>query len=363
MEVIFRQFPLKNKIVFDNFGGRGMGDDPKYIAMELLKRSSRLRIYWIVDCKAYEMPNGITPIRLKSFVYYYHIMTAKVIVDNIRHSYHLQKRIGQYYIQTWHATVPLKKTEQEVFGLGQYYIINAVRHAIDTDLMYSNNDFHKYRFENSFWYHGPVLKCDVPRMSILLKTPSDLRKQIYKMYGIAKDKKIIMYAPTFRGGGSSGPIFWDYYRILNICHRRFAQDYVMLLRLHPNIVSEASRLNYDDIIINATNYPDMQELLAVSDILITDYSSTMFDFGVTERPLFLYCEDLDEYCSNDRKLEFSMDELPFPLAKTIEELEYMITNYSEEQELIRRKHFYNYIGYSDTGHGAEIIADIIEKQI
>ena len=193
MEVIFRHFPLQNKVVFDNFGGRGMGDDPKYIAIELLKRNSRLKLYWIVASKSISVQKGIIPIRLKSFRYYYHMMTAKILIDNIRHSYHLQKRKGQFYIQTWHATVPLKKVEQEVFNLGQYYIINAVRHAIDTDLMYSNNDFHKYRYENSFWYHGIVIKCDVPRMSIILNTPVDLRGQVCCMLGISENKKIVFY--------------------------------------------------------------------------------------------------------------------------------------------------------------------------
>ncbi len=363
LEVLFRQFPLKDKVVFDNFGGRGMGDDPKYIATELLRRERTIPIYWIVDSKNVELLQGITPLRLKSFRYYYHVMTAKVLVDNIRHSHHLQKRKGQYYIQTWHATVPLKKTEQEVFNLGQYYIINAVRHAIDTDLMYSNNDFHKYRFENSFWYHGPVLKCDVPRMSVLLNTPSGLRSHFCERYGIDKNKKIVLYAPTFRGSGNIGPIVWDYNRVLRALGSRFAQDYVMLLRLHPNIVSEASQLSYSDSVIDVTDYPDMQEILAISDILITDYSSTMFDFGKINRPLFLYCQDLDDYCSNDRQLEFSMDELPFPVAKTIDELENLINNYSDQKEIERRREFYDSIGYVDSGHGAEFIADIIEKQL
>lgn len=361
LEVIFRQFPLQDKVVFDNFGGRGMGDDPKYIALELLKRHSHLRLYWIVSGSCVHVHPDITPIRLKSFMYYYHVMTAKVLVDNIKHSHHLQKRAGQYYIQTWHATVPLKKAEQEVFNLGQYYIINAVRHAIDTDLMYSDNDFHKYRFEHSFWYRGTVLKCDVPRISILLNTPKDLNRQVREHYGIDESLKIVMYAPTFRGGDGLGPVFWDYHRIIRVLSKRFGCDFVMLLRLHPNLASEASCIAYDDTILNATDYPDMQELLAISDVLITDYSSSMFDFGVTGHPVFLYCEDLDEYSSADRGLEFSMDKLPFPSARSVDEFEKIINDFSLEKYQIERKAFYDSIGFVDSGHGSEVIADIIEK--
>ena len=363
LEVLFRHFPLKDKVVFDNFSGCGMGDDPKYIALELIKRHSPIRIYWIVDKKDIKFIQGIIPVQLKSFRYYYHVMTAKVLVDNVRSSHHLQKRKGQFYIQTWHATVPLKKVEQEVFNLGQYYIINAVRHSIDTDLMYSNNDFHKYRFENSFWYHGTVIKCDVPRMSILLNTPFGLRQRVCKGLGICKEKKLVLYAPTFRGQGSAGPVFWDYHRIINALSNKFGGEFIMLLRLHPNIVSEASQFNYDDFVLNATSYPDVQELLAVADVLITDYSSCMFDFGMTGRPTFLYCEDFNDYSSNDRKLEFVMEELPFPLAQSIEEFENIIATFSLDEYTTKRKNFYKSIGYVDSGHGAEKIADIIEQHI
>ena len=363
LEIIFRNFPLQNKVIFDNFGGRGMGDDPKYIAIELLRRHSKLGLYWIVSDKKIKVAPGITPIVLKSFFYYYHMMTAKVLVDNIKHSHHLQKRKGQYYIQTWHATVPLKKVEQEVFNLGQYYIINAVRHSIDTDLMYTNNDFHKYRFEHSFWYHGPVIKCDVPRLSILLNTPSGLRQQVCDNLAINGDKRIVLYAPTFRGNDNVGPVVWDYHKIIKELNKKFDSEFVMLLRLHPNLISETSRLNFDDTVLNATYYPDMQELLAVSDVLITDYSSTMFDFGVTGRPVFLYCEDLIEYCSGDRALEFSMDELPFGIAKNEDEFVDCINKFSANDYSSRLTAFYDKIGLEDSGKGPKVIADIIEKRI
>lgn len=363
VEVVCRHLPLQDKVVFDNFGGRGLGDDPKYIALELLKRKSRLKLYWILADKRTPLPKGIRPLKLKSLRYVYHVMTCKVIVDNIKHSHHLEKRPDQYYIQTWHATVPLKKTEQEVFNLGQQYIINAVRHSIDTNLMYSNNDFHKYRFEHSFWYRGPVIKCDLPRISVLLNTPLGLKKQVYESMGLNMDKKIVLYAPTFRGDDSVGPIIWNYGKVRRKLEERFDGDFVMLIRLHPNIADKSSSIAYDSNTVNASFYSDMQELLAVTQVLITDYSSSMFDFGITRKPVFLMCKDLKEYASSDRDMEFSMDELPFPACKTEDELLNTIDNFVEKDYKARVDAFFQKIGLSDTGHGAEFVADIIEKRV
>ena len=363
VEVFCRKLPLQNKVVFDNYSGLGMGDDPKYIAMELLRRRSKLKLYWIVADKKTKVVPGIKTIKLKSLSYIYHVMTAKVIVDNTRSSHHLQKHVGQYYIQTWHATVPLKKAEQDVYNLGRYYIINAVKHAIDTDLMYSNNEFHKYRFEHSYWYDGPVIKCDVPRVSILLNTPFSLREDVYNYFNISNEKGIVLYAPTFRSDYSLDEIMWDYQQILQTFNTTYKRKHVMLIRLHPNIVEKASYIQYSSEIVNASSYPDMIELLAVADFLITDYSSSMFDFGITKKPVFLFCKDLKEYVGNDRNLEFSISELPFPMAESLDDLKNRVENFSTEDYHRELDLFYAKIGYKDSGRGSEVIADIIENHV
>lgn len=362
-EIICRYLPLQDKIVFDNFGGRGFGDNPKYIAQELLRRKTKAKLYWIVDNPNTPMPEGIKKINLKSFAYIYHVMTAKVYVDNIKHSHHLQKHEGQYYIQTWHGSIPLKKIEQDAYGLGQYYIINSVRHSIDIDLMYTNNDFMKEKMEKCFWYRGQVIKCDEPRISVILNPPSNLREKVCKYFNTDERKKIVLYAPTFRTNSTLDPYIWNYNRIFDPLKRMLGADITLLLRLHPNIADQASSITYNDNVMNASSYPDMQELLATADVLITDISSTMFEFGITHKPVFLICKDLSNYMASERDFYFSIDELPFKMARDEAELVNSINSFTTNGYVNKLDSFYKKIGLEESGNGDKKIADIIEQRI
>lgn len=362
-EVLCRNLPMQNKIVFDNFGGKGFGDDPKYIALELIKRNTGAKLYWIVeDCKT-PMVKGIKTIKVKSFAYIYHMMTAKIYIDNIKHSHHMMKRKGQYYIQTWHGCIALKKIEQDAYNLGQYYIINSVKHSIDIDLMYTNNDFMKNKYEKCFWYRGLVIKCDIPRISILLNPSPILKKDVYSYFNINKNDKLVIYAPTFREDYSLEPYILDYEKIYEPLKELLGADFKLLLRLHPNITNFASEITYNEHIVNASFYPDIQELLAVADVLITDFSSTMFEFGITHKPIFLICKDLDRYIHDERGLYFSINELPFKMAINEEELIENIKEFSQEEHCKRLDDFYKKVGLRDNGNGATMIADIIEEKL
>ena len=135
------------------------------------------------------------------------------------------------------------------------------------------------------------------------------------------------------------------------------------IRLPPRIAAKGSDIKYNSHIINATNYPDMQEPFAISDIEINDYSSSMFDFGVLKRPVFLFCKDLETYKNGDRGLEFDFEQLPFPVVQTEDAFvdairKFNISNYKEKVTS-----FYDSIGYKDSGKGAEYVARIIVKHI
>lgn len=362
-EIICRILPLQDKVVFDNFGGKGFGDDPKYIALELLKCNTHAKLYWIVDNLNTPMIDGIKKIKVKSFTYIYHVMTAKVYVDNIKHSHHMQKHKGQFYLQTWHGCIALKKIEQDAYDIGQYYIINSVRHSIDIDLMYTNNDFMKNKYEKCFWYRGPVIKCDIPRISVLLNPPLAVKTQVCNYFNLERNEKIVIYAPTFREDGSITPYAWDYSKVYEPIKKLLGSDFKLLVRLHPNIANTASQIKYDEHVLNASLYPDMQELLATADILITDFSSIMFEFGITHRPVFLICKDINNYIHDERGLYFSVDELPFNMAKNEDELVEYIEKFSPIEYEKKLEAFYKKVGLEDHGNGATEIANIIEEKL
>ena len=363
-EVVCPFLPLQKKIVFDNFYGRGMGDDPKYIALYIRDHYPDVKLIWLLSDMNTPMPDGITPVFIYSRKARYHLYTAKVWVDNIKTFPKTPKRKGQFYLQTWHGGIigPKLAEAQIEDKLPTDYVKAAKKDASITDLMYSDNDFVKAIFEKDFWYHGDVLKCDIPRVSVVKNPPVSLRGEVLKYFNIPEGKKILLYAPTHRGVKDASLFVWDYERVLRALSTRFGGDFVMLLRLHPNFADISGSAPYFDKIISASHYPDMQELLAVSDVLISDYSSCFFEFSVTFKPVFLYGPDVDDYCSN-RGLLFQFDELPFEMTKTIDELENSIVEFDELDYRKKIGEFSKRIGLQETGHGAEQVSKMLIQHI
>lgn len=359
-----RFLPLQNKVVFVNFFGRGLGDDPKYILLELLRRGVEAEFIWISRDKNIEVPKGVKVVRYKSLIAHYHWYTARVWIDNSKTTYRPTKRKGQFYLQTWHAAISLKQVEQSVERfLEKQYVKKAKRESATIDLMYSNNDVQMEMDKHSFWYSGPVIKCDVPREVPLLSEKSDIKDQVYKYFGIDKKKKIILYAPTFRYGFKIDLYLWDYQRIIKAIERKFSSDYVMILRLHPNVAQKCNGIVYKDNLLNGTRYPDMQELLAASDVMINDYSSSQFEFIMMKKTVFLYCPDIINYRENDRPWVFEPEELPYPVATTIKELEENISGFDEKKYKEECINFLEKIGFEDNGKGDKVIADIVMQHL
>ena len=271
VDAIAPLLPLQRKVVFDNFGGRGMGDDPKYIALYLKKHYPKARLIWLAANPQEDFPEGIEPVRIYSRKARYHLYTAKVWVDNFKSLPKPEKRTGQFYIQTWHGGIlGLKQAEAQVEEqLAPAYVAAAKRDAQMTDLMYSDNDFVRNIFQTSFWYNGPVLKKNLPRLALLLHPTEGLRAEIQKKLHIPPEKNMLLYAPTFRQNNEASLYFWNYEKVLEAMARRFGQSYVLLLRLHPNVAKLAEGLRYSDHVIPASGYPDMQELITAADALIT----------------------------------------------------------------------------------------------
>lgn len=358
--------PLQKKIVFDNFGGRGMGDDPKYIALYIKKHYPDVKLIWLLADMNTPMPDGITPVFINSRKARYHLYTARIWVDNIRNFRKTPKRKGQFYLQTWHGGAiegPKCCEALAEAALSIEYVMAAKHDAEITDLMYTDNDFTKAIYENHYWYKGDVLKCDLPRLSIFKNTPKELKSQIFSYFNIDDHKKIVLYAPTFRKTEDTSILRWDYEHVLEKFSEKYRSDFVMLLRLHPNFSSLSKTITYTHRVIAATDYPDMQELLAISDILITDYSGCMFDYAITEKPIFLYCPDIDSYCSNDRQLLFNLKDLPFTVSTSEKELYDNIINFNDENYKKKLESFYNRLGFSDSGTGNKTVSELLTKRL
>ena len=353
-----RMLPIqKNKIVLwsDNF--KTFGCSPKYIALYLAEHyPEKYDIVWVLERERpvpADIPEGIRIVRYFSMEYLKEIATAKVIVCNHRTGdYHFfYKRKGQFYIQTWHSSLRLKKIEGDVPQLPDGYIEAAKRDSEKIDLLLSGCQFSTDIFRRAFWYDGQVLEKGTPRCDGFFGDNAAIKEKVYAHFGIPAGKKMALYAPTFRDDKSASLYGFQPDRL----QQSLGEDWCIGCRLHPNLNAEIP----EDTAIPMSKYPDMQELLRACDLLITDYSSSMFDMAVAGKKCALYVPDLETYMANERGLYFDLTELPFPKAMDMDALCDAVQDFSGYAADCAV--FLERIGNFEQGNAAEEVAKRIEK--
>ena len=365
MYYIFRVFPVqKNKIFIQNFYGQGYGENPKYIVEEILKRDLNYKLIWAVKpelLKSFPSDNKIKTVRCGSISAIYEEATAKIWIDNCRKHRHVKKRKSQYYIQLWHG-FPLKKIEKDVErNLPSYYVKNAKYDSTLIDLFISESKFQSRIYRTSFWYDGEIFECGSPKYSTLINSDQNIKKNVKKYFGIAEDKKIVLYAPTFRRNCNADVYNIDCEPILDGLCKQTKTEWVFLVKLHHNISDKHKFAKHSERIVYANDYNDIQDLYVAADILITDYSSCMFDFSITNKPVFLYINDYEEYIK-DRGLYFDIYSLPFPCAVNTGELLEKMIRFDNEAYLKLLSDFFQKVGIIIDDKGAEKIIDRIIAQ-
>lgn len=363
--LFFWLFPInKKKIFISNYYGKGYGDNAKYIVEELLKNNANCKIVWAVqkNVDISMFPKQIILCRYFKFLAIFHLATSKIWIDNCRKP-PILKRKKQIYIQTWHGFA-LKRIEKDVAeNLGRYYVHIAKKDSKMINLIISDSVFMTQIYRHSFWYKGKIVEWGAPRNDVIVNNHEEIKEKVYRYFNLSQNKKIVLYAPTFRKDGSLKPYSIDYQMLKQSCEHRFGGEFVALVRLHPNIVNKSSDLKFKDgEIINATFYPDLQELLMVADICITDYSSLMFDFALSKKPCFQFATDIEEY-KQDRNFYFEIDKLPFPLSKSNMELRDNIFAFKEQEYENKLFEFYKNIGMVMDGKSSQHCAEYILKTI
>lgn len=366
--VFFRRKINDKKIVFVNFYGAGYGDNPKAIADYILESDFDYELVWLLDKKRSDdlsFPKQIRTVDYFSLKSIYELATAKIWVDNCRKEYCPPKRKGQYYIQTWHGSLALKKIEADAPFLPQQYVNMAKNDSKNIDVILNSYDFMTNIFKNSFWYSEEVLNIGTPRADAFFNGEKIFqnKKKVFNFYKLEDDVNILMYAPTFRQSHNLDIYKLDYPQLENILVNKFGGKWRIIVRLHPNILHLADELQLPYTVLNVTNYKDMQELLCASDVVITDYSSLMFDFYIMNRPVFLFCTDLEEYTSKDRELYFDIRELPFDLAEDNETLCKKINSFNYDNYLKDIQNFKDSVGFCEHGTASRSLFDWINENL
>lgn len=359
---LFRKLPIKrNRILFINYYGKSYGCNPKYISEYLVdKYGDKVEICWaFTDVKK----NKSLPFRKVAYAslnYFYVLATSKIICTNYRMTSDFKKRDGQIYFQTWHSSLRLKMIEADTIEtLPKHYVEMAKQDSAQTDYVVAGCEKSAYTFANSFWFDGEILRVGTPRNDLLINNSSERRSLILAKLGVNKSERVVLYAPTFREDKQLHYYDIDFDDVRSILSQRFGGEWCVVKRLHPHLSGINAGIGGN--IIDATNYDDIQDLLLAADILITDYSSLMFDFALTHRPVFLYAKDLKSYCEKERKLYFNITDLPFPLAENNAALENCIMTFSFEKYTQALSRFNNMVGSYEHGNASEQIGDIMFK--
>ena len=347
-----------NKIVFDNMGGKGYGDNPKYIAEELLKQPEQYKMIWIVNKNDSVFPMGITPVLKHSLRAYYEVATAKAWVTNARFRRLTSKRNDQVLLQTWHAGQAMKKIEGDAeTKIIASYIQAAKVDGQECDGIIVDGKQNEDIFQRAFWLNPDceLLRYGSPRTDILIneKDNKELINSVKDKLGIRRESFLVLYAPTFRKGHRMDAYIDDYFSLYNALKTRFS-DVTIAVRFHPNMMNKMGEIEWSEypFLVNATMYSDSQELVLASDCLITDYSSIAYDFAIINKPVFLYQVDQEAYIEERGVYPLFFDQ-PFTLNRTFEELLHEINSFSQEEMEKRIQLFYSKYPNYNTGCAAK----------
>ena len=375
---LFYIFPIKkNKIVMWTFeGAGGYGCSPMYIAEEILKRNKQgitnFEIVWLVNDLSKNFPPEIKKVKSTLWSRAYHLSTARFWVSNTRTFYGTVKRKATTYLQTWHGTVSLKpigKMRGQKFSKIAYLVSAADSKLIDYAL--AGSHWCKETWPEGLVYDGEILLTGTPRCDVLINSVVDKHIQLREEYNIPHDAKILLYAPTFRGGSqntvrsvNTKAVSVDFKRVIKAFETKFGDQWYVFLRLHPQLAAKMEKMPIDensDRLIDVSQRPDMCEIMASTDAMITDYSSAIFEGFLTRQPGFLYVDDLDEYIADRGTLAFAFDETPFSIARNNDELIDNILKFDRDDYEKKVDLFVKKFGIIEDGQASKRVVDIIEK--
>lgn len=363
------------KVVFSNYMGGGYGCNGKYVLEYLLKNepefADKLDLVWIVrDAEKNRsfFPPNVRLVEYGSEQAMHEYATARIWVQNFQMVHYLNKgllkREGQVYIQMWHGSLGIKKIEGAVDYLNRdkAWLALAKKNAGYTDYWISNSDFETGVYKEAFWGAETILEYGHPRNDIFFTDRAGQAQKVRETYGISQEQKLFLYVPTFRDGKKEKASLPDGERIAASLKKRFGGDWVLALRQHPRRAAGLDEQNGAKEWLDVTFYPDIQELLTAADVVLTDYSSAIFDFVLTGRPGFLLMEDYKEY-EDLRGLYYPPQESPFPVSYTQEQLCEQILGFDKEQYQKNIHTFLSGKGCVEDGRAAERVTHLIKEII
>lgn len=377
---ISRKNPIqKNKVVFMHYNNK-YECNPKYICDEILNQGLDWDLVYVVNKKAVNnfpsvCPNGVRVVGRNTLEHFREMASAKIWVDNavcFPWEY-VPKKKDQIYIDTWHGSMGLKRIDSNKI-VSKKWAKAAKVAGKEVNYMISNSAFETEVYRTTYWENPnvKVLEYGHPRNDILFcdeQAKAELKKKVCEFYEIdeeeQQDCKFLLYAPTFRDDKNISVYDIDYNRLLDALTKRFGGNWKILNRYHfkiSKVMGTRADIKENPNILNGNSYSDIQELMSVCDLGITDYSSWICDYVLTGKPGFIYASDLEDY-NDERGFYYPLESTPFPIAVNNDELYEKIVNFDEKLYEENRQKFLEARGCKETGNAAKQVVELMKSFI
>lgn len=363
VQAAMRVTPLNDRaIVFYAHKRKGLCCNPKYIMRYMLENYPKdYRYYWVAEFpETVPREEGYTVVKWRSIAYYQTLAQAKLLVTNDMADEMLIKRKGQIYISTWHGGGTYKKVGFDTEA-GALRKMRMHRWYARLDFLVLSNGFLAEAYKSAFRLReDQMLRTGMPRSDIFYRD-NGMYAKIREIYRLNSDTKILLYAPTYRCGtyellsGEELPL------VLEALAARFGGKWVCFYRMH--YFDTENRCEENDRIYHGNDYADVQEFLCAVDVLISDYSSVLWDFTLLGRPCFSYAKNPGKYVAEERDFYLPYEEWPYPKAATAGELMERIRQFDEAAYQERLEEYIEKADHYETGHSTERVVKWIRQRI
>ncbi|SIO91085.1 CDP-glycerol glycerophosphotransferase family protein [Nocardiopsis sp. JB363] len=315
-----RELSVTDGVLFDTYTGRQYSDSPQSIYAELREREgwADYPMSWLVADGQVRLPEDLSPVRHKGEEYYRELARSRYLVTNSRQPTWFHRHPDQVVVQTWHGSM-LKRIGfdvENIRGKSRDYFDKLAWETQQWDYLVSPSPWATPILRSAFRFDGEILETGYPRNDIFFSADKErIAERTRRILGLPEGKKVVLYAPTWRDDKyyTRGKHKLDLNLDLRRMYEKLGDDHVLLVRRHPRVVDSVPIVG-EDFVYDVSLYPEIMELFLITDVLITDYSSMMFDFANTGRPMLFFTYDLEGYRDNLRGFYFDFEETaPGPL--------------------------------------------------
>ncbi len=368
---ILRIFPIKkNRVFLCNDLSYKYAGNPRFVGDYLLSKYPGI-FELIVSIKdvpssSHLSARGVKVIQFNSFLYFYYAMTSSVFVSNSGGYSYIPIRKKQCVINTWHGGGAYKKCGRYMYQDTFWFRRDLQLSAKTTSVFLSTcSEFSDVMADSMLIPREKFWEIGMPRNDMLLMQDDERRKKVKSEIGLKEGERLVLFAPTYRKIDDnyfrdSIAISYgiDVPRVLGALSQRFGGDWKFAIRYHPCVTNRRD-FNIANI-LDLSDYDEMQDLLLIADVMINDFSSSMWDFMLTGRPSFLFAVDLEHYIETTQ-VYTPVEEWPFPRATNNAELESNILSFEFDAYKSACEKHYKELGGCETGYATKLVCDKIHQ--